>query len=585
MLGSTDSITSESFAARQRHTTTPIDVQDPVEYSTGTTLDAVGGGNQPALQTLPHNLTGYDAPAAEPPLSAESPDIVAIIDGGGEIQDRINSFFEVVAPTMNALDEIAKVHPMIGALVMSFKTVYTLELRRRRNDKKVLAVYLAMTDMMSILLKLKTMPRIEENPQIQQLIRLTIEDIKQCSNTCDAYAKKKLLVKTVQSGLWNKKLLHFVSLFEKRREQFAIALSIQVHLAVHDTIAKISQIDRSDMLAAFQRLASPEEDQLAELIKTKGGVLAVEKNDLALQELLTVASKATDSNDTELGQYRRSGLNAAEIAALKEDLSENPDAAVEKNSDVFTRKLEVQTRQISEALSLRREGERVIKEVRFRPHDRTSGEGWEDEVNGDEFVPALLRHYAIKFEPAPGSSKDGAMGSEEIDTWAISAIDAAHFRLISEAFDNDVSGTITTAELNVFAISRPRYWSLLHWLAFWAIGWKSSMIWYANRLEDLFARIEGIYSQVLAPNREVVAFYQAKVRRLLHTFTSTLRGEEYAPHWDKFSTYVEEQEKLLIANLQTIDYSIDAVDTIALVTGENRLEKVRVHAEVIRRKT
>jgi hypothetical protein len=39
----------------------------------------------------------------------------------------------------------------IGA-VLVFKTVYTLELKRRDNDKKIIALYVEMKDMMGVLL-------------------------------------------------------------------------------------------------------------------------------------------------------------------------------------------------------------------------------------------------------------------------------------------------------------------------------------------------------------------------------------------------------------------------------------------------
>jgi hypothetical protein len=35
---------------------------------------------------------------------------------------------------------------------MAFKTVYTLELKRRNNEKKIIALYVEMRDMMNVLL-------------------------------------------------------------------------------------------------------------------------------------------------------------------------------------------------------------------------------------------------------------------------------------------------------------------------------------------------------------------------------------------------------------------------------------------------
>jgi len=37
-------------------------------------------------------------------------------------------------------------------VVLAFKAVYTLEMKRRNNEKKIIAVYVEMKDMMSVLL-------------------------------------------------------------------------------------------------------------------------------------------------------------------------------------------------------------------------------------------------------------------------------------------------------------------------------------------------------------------------------------------------------------------------------------------------
>jgi len=78
-----------------------------------------------------------------------------IADG---IQKGVNTFMETVPVLMKALDEVAKVHPFIAGMgepvlnaqvltddlpvaVTAFKAVYTLEVTRRGNDQKVIALY------------------------------------------------------------------------------------------------------------------------------------------------------------------------------------------------------------------------------------------------------------------------------------------------------------------------------------------------------------------------------------------------------------------------------------------------------------
>lgn len=76
------------------------------------------------------------------------------------IQKGVSTFMETVPSLMRALDEVAKIHPFISGelrlfnerikvyvtgrspvAVLAFKAVYTLEVKRRENDRRVLALY------------------------------------------------------------------------------------------------------------------------------------------------------------------------------------------------------------------------------------------------------------------------------------------------------------------------------------------------------------------------------------------------------------------------------------------------------------
>lgn len=77
------------------------------------------------------------------------------------IHKGVDTFMEAAPPLIRALDEVAKIHPFISrtspffwdqcpipngdpshkVVVLTFKAVYTLEMKRRENDKKVLALY------------------------------------------------------------------------------------------------------------------------------------------------------------------------------------------------------------------------------------------------------------------------------------------------------------------------------------------------------------------------------------------------------------------------------------------------------------
>lgn len=121
---------------------------------------------------------------------------------------------------MSALDGIAAVHPVVGVAVLAFKAVATLEMKRRDNEKKVIALHLQMQEMMSALLQYASFSFVYygciayfnhlrlrgiESPddrrsdgvtlkdRLRPLMIKIAQDITECGNACDAYGKKNLL--------------------------------------------------------------------------------------------------------------------------------------------------------------------------------------------------------------------------------------------------------------------------------------------------------------------------------------------------------------------------------------------------------
>jgi len=134
--------------------------------------------------------------------------------------------------------------------------------------------------------------------------------------------------------------------------------------------------------------------------------------------------------------------------------------------------------------------------------------------------------------------------------------------------------------------------SLPHWLAFWAVGesndfpyptpssvvvgFKWSIIDYAQKIENLFAKMEGVRTTVLPPNRAAVDSYFWYIWDDVHTLTaaaSSLSSGLDDP--EKFKSHLEAEEARLEKNLRAVDYVIDGIDTLKLITGGGRIEKVR----------
>jgi hypothetical protein len=77
---------------------------------------------------------------------------------------------------------------------------------------------------------------------LNSLVERTADDIKTCSNVCDAYMKKRLLAKVLLSSLWDMKLLDFVELFATRRREFEFELSMHTSKGVDMANVKLDAI-------------------------------------------------------------------------------------------------------------------------------------------------------------------------------------------------------------------------------------------------------------------------------------------------------------------------------------------------------
>ncbi len=114
-------------------------------------------------------------------------------------------------------------------------------------------------------------------------------------------------------------------------------------------------------------------------------------------------------------------------------------------------------------------------------------------------------------------------------------------------------------------------------------GYRASIIDYADKIEDLVAKMEGVRAEVLPPNREFIDDYFTFGWETVHTLTAAvtpLQPEPGPSTSDKFKSYLEAEEARLSTNLKAVDYIIDGTDTLALITGVGRIEKVGVRGNI-----
>jgi hypothetical protein len=100
-------------------------------------------------------------------------------------------------------------------------------------------------------------------------------------------------------------------------------------------------------------------------VQANGGVTAFREDNKKLLDLEKTSTKAG-------GVRARREKSKDTDDVLKKDIFEDPDAAVDKNWDVFTRKFEAQKTQIIEEIShaVERASDRVIEELKSGAHER-----------------------------------------------------------------------------------------------------------------------------------------------------------------------------------------------------------------------
>lgn len=114
----------------------------------------------------------------------------------------------------------------------------------------------------------------------------------------------------------------------------------------------------------FQKLLTPEQKKLADLVEKKGGS-AVLDDEPAMRELSVLEASLAPASG-------RHGSGRFDLAEIQHEIKDDPTDAIEKNAEFFNRKFDMQRRQIEEdvARAVRREGDRIITAVTAGPHDR-----------------------------------------------------------------------------------------------------------------------------------------------------------------------------------------------------------------------
>ncbi|KAJ3559705.1 hypothetical protein NP233_g11198 [Leucocoprinus birnbaumii] len=537
------------------------------------------------------------------------------------IENAISKFNETVKIVINGLDALAQVHPFIKVAVVPFKLVITLDMKRRESNQKVIALRVQMQDMMCVLFQLRHMKDPDsEGPdgktiqdRMQELIKTIAENIQKCGSACDAYLKKSFLSRTLKSQVYERRLVEWASTFAEHRTQLEKALAIHTAIGVdkanqkldiQQTTLKNIEAEMTRMADIFKKLDTPREKEINKFLEEHGGAKAcIEQDDL----LTKLIAKSGESLTGVLQRSTTKGTDDSIVAARKKllkEIAEDVDDVFKKNFEIFEAKMTIQYEHIEHMMD--RQGKQIMSALLSGAHERILDAdlqrlwkemGWKGSVKARHFVLALRDYFIDQFNIATVAtvSEDltniglltpppdvTACATEPVagnDQWTLDYINVGNVQPIIEVIDDDGTGFISIKEANTFAAERPKGWTLLHWLAFWAKGWQRSISRYQNQIYLIIQEMHRQLGNVKTNNRFIVDWYlfSDSFRTIEQLLRSTQRvddNEQINSNLERLTElYVRSEEERLERNLQGVDYNIDSPATVSVITGQGRIER------------
>ncbi|KAK0496681.1 hypothetical protein EDD18DRAFT_1105041 [Armillaria luteobubalina] len=534
---------------------------------------------------------------------------------------------------IGTLDELQKIHPFISGNMLfyerSFQVALSLELKQRQNDEKIITLHFLMKEMMNSLLILKGVSATDgENMKayLAEILQNIARDITECAN-----ASGRIL----RSGSYESNLAAYGDKFERHKLDLLLRLNTRVNVKLNDN------------------------QELMGLIDKEGGASKVMQDPALLQKIIDASEKNNKNRSA-----RQSDSDKKIISVVQSEIRQDLQELIKTNEALFNRKFEAQKKSLVDALgeTVERMGDRVISAVISGPYERLINQDlydiwkemhWRGSAKVRDLVLALRDYYysgnqSVLARPmreiaSPASTTESDSEASHIseaivqpadDQWALPYINLLRIQPLMEAFDDDVSGFVTINEANALCAGRPEDWSLLHWMAYWAIVVNAGIMKYLRQLEIVcYFRIPGNTSHsrphigigskwkdssgVLRVHAPIVGFqmtlfqYYMQIWTLLQQMHTTaeqtlpanrvfvdaflgaypfkrldrlLSGlQEQIPHngtwnwndWSKFLPYVQGEEKKLKDQLEAFQYNIDAPDTLLLITGPGRLERAK----------
>ncbi|KAF9553901.1 hypothetical protein CPC08DRAFT_767164 [Agrocybe pediades] len=552
-----------------------------------------------------------------------------LFDFEGKTAEQIESdFMASSAAITNCLEPLHELFPVIKYVSTSFLLVYKYDVKRRKNHKRILLVKVTMKEFMVMILELRHVSHANNvgkdgrsiADRLKELFIVVGKDITKCTSDCNTYCEKNVLSRTLKAKGFEEKLVHWITVFENHRRKLETALAFHTSIGVDIANKKLDDVGErlgsteEKMTQLLRKLDTPREREIIVFLDTHGGPRACLQN-ADLFEQLVVKSGETYASIAGSGDTVVRGSpelpNMVRRALIKE-LSEDIEKTFARNFVAFEKKLVMQEEKLSAAIAA--ETKQIIQTINSGAHDRIKDPdlreiwkemGWKASVKARHFVMGLHDYYSDLYSKVRASSDAMTAdlrissplvspqlpsillpGQEVVqyqpqsnDKWALAYINATYTQPILEAVDDDGTGMISIKEVNVFVTSRPEGWSLPHWIAYWAVGWQSSVTQYKNKIYSLVQTMFRTLEHVLPANRWIVDEYLAhetfwQIELLLRSTRSIKGNIAYDTNLSRITdSYASLEETMLREKLERFSYELDSPMTVSLITGGGRIER------------
>ncbi|KAJ3184493.1 hypothetical protein HDU87_003891 [Geranomyces variabilis] len=367
----------------------------------------------------------------------------------------------------NGLSALAQIHPVVGIVASALTALFQLELMRRQNNNKAVALCNQIADTVAILQQLQ---KVNDEGGLKSILISIADHIRSCEEFITLYTTKGTILRILKARDYVGKMKALAETFDQDKSLLGEALSRCAVIGIQAANNKLDEQSSklSDILAILTERSS--EDIAASRFAQRHGVelSQIPESDNLLRRLALEMKDQTTN-----------------VVQLRDQLSSSLDELLAKNRDAFLTAFDEQSKQMSEGFDM------ILTAVEKGPwmlvehpdmRQLWRQERWKGSVPRNVFMEALSSFYTDIFTRYPTAA--GSISA----TW----INSQHWAAMAESIDVDESGYVAIHELNTFCLAMPPDWTLPSWFAFSGVGNAMRMKHDSMVAEQLLKKLKAI---------------------------------------------------------------------------------------------